>query len=686
MKLHLSLLKKFVDLPLSGVTEIKDLLDDLGLEVKSFEEPLKGGDVVFSLELLANRGDHHGVLGMAREIASRNLSAVKMPSIATIEGSRSVSLPLRVVTPLCLKYALLEMEIPESLLLRPEIEATLLAAPKHPVVDTLNHVQYELGQPLHAFDRDKISGEIRVDTLSSPQSFEALDGATYQVPEGSIVILDGKGIIAVAGVIGSKGSAVSSETRRILLESACFDPVAVRKTSRAMGISTDASKVFERGSDIEGVHVAIRRVVYLLSGAGGAVKGDACQVVGLAEGPVKPLSERIIDVSLAAIREAVNSPRLPELEVEMRLKALGFVSVESVKGPRFRVRVPTWRLWDIHDEQDIIEEFIRSYGLSRIKLKPFLIEPELHDEPVAVTVAQKGVPVLRCSGFNEVITKSFYSEATAGLLSQTGLNPKSHVRLKNSLERNNSALRVSLLPSLLAVAADNQAQTVETIKIYELGRTYERHEEKAKESEFISFLWTGNWNAQLKEEKLSEGMRYRHGRGLISQILSNLGIEDVIFELTSSGLFHPKIQARIQVGRKEIGTVGIVHPSIASSFKVRGWVLYGELRLAQLAALQARIGYVEPAKYPIVKRDVTVIVPNKISAEKVRTELLKDAPEYCEKIEVYDWYEPKDEAVTKVTYRCIFRDQEKTLEGSVVDAGMEQLRGKIVDQMLLQIG
>lgn len=686
MKLHLSLLKKFVDIPLTGVAEIKELLDDLGLEVKSFEELPQLGDVVFNLELLANRGDHHGVLGMAREIASRNLSAVKMPSIATIEGGRSVSLPLRVVTPLCLKYALLEMEIPEAMLLRPEIEATLLSAPKHPIVDTLNFVQYELGQPLHAFDRDKISGEVKVDVLSATQCFEALDGVTYQVPEGSIVILDGKGIIAVAGVIGSKGSAVSSETRRVLLESACFDPVAVRKTSRAMGISTDASKVFERGSDIEGVNIALRRVIYLLSGAGGAVKGDACQVVGLTEGAVKSLSERIIDVSLGAIREAVNSPRLPELEVEMRLKALGFLSVEPVKAPRFRVKVPTWRLWDIQDEQDIIEEFVRSYGLSRIKLKPFLIDPELHDEPVVVTVAQKVAPLLRCCGFNEVITKSFYSESTAGLLSQGGVNLNSHVRLKNSLERNNSALRVSLLPSLLEVAADNQAQTVETIKVYEFGRVYERHEGKTRETEFISFLWTGNWNSQLKEEKLSEGMRYRHGRGLVAQILSNFGIEDASFDLASSGLFHPKIQARVQVGRKEIGIVGIVHPAFATSFKVRGWVLYGELRLAQLAALQARIGYVEPAKFPMIKRDITVIVPHKMNAEKVRGELLKDPPKYCEKIEVYDWYEPKDEAVTKVTYRCIFRDQEKTLEGTVVDAGMEQLRGKIVDQMLLQIG
>jgi phenylalanyl-tRNA synthetase beta chain len=686
MKLHLSLLKKFVDLPISGVAEIKELLDDLGLEVKSFEELPQGGDVIFNLELLANRGDHHGVLGMAREIASRNLSTVKMPSIATIEGSRSVSLPLRVVTPLCLRYALLEMEVPEYLPLRPEIESTLVSASKHPIVDTLNFVQYELGQPLHAFDRDKISGEVRVESLSASQSFEALDGVTYEVPEGSIVILDGKGIIAAAGVIGSKGSAVSSETRRVLIESACFDPVAVRKTSRAMGVSTDASKVFERGSDIEGVHGALRRVVYLLSGAGGAVKGDACQVVGLADGPVRALSERIIEVSLGALREAVNSPRLPELEVEMRLKALGFLSVESVKAPRFKVKVPTWRLWDVCDEQDIIEEFVRSYGLNRIKLKPFLIEPVLQDEPVVVSVCQGIVPILRCSGFNEVITKSFYSESTVGVLSQSGIEPNCHIRLKNSLERNNSALRVSLLPALLEVAAENQAQTVETVKIYERARIYERHEEKTRETELVSFLWVGNWNAQLKEEKLGEGMRYRYCRGLISQILSDLGIEDVSFDLAGSGLFHPKIQARIQVRRKDVGVFGVVHPAIVSSFKVRGCVVYGELRLAQLAALQARIGYVEPARFPIVKRDVTVIVPHKLSAEKVRLELLKDAPRYCEKIEVYDWFEPKDEAVTRVTYRCIFRDQDRTLEGAAVDAGMEQLRGKIVDRMLLQIG
>jgi phenylalanyl-tRNA synthetase beta chain len=172
----------------------------------------------------------------------------------------------------------------------------------------------------------------------------------------------------------------------------------------------------------------------------------------------------------------------------------------------------------------------------------------------------------------------------------------------------------------------------------------------------------------------------------MSQVFSELGIQDFTFDLTDSGLFHPKIQARIQVGRKDLGMFGVVHPLIVSNFKARGCVVYGELRLAQLAALQERIGYLEPLRFPIVKRDVTVVIPHKVSAEKVRVELLRDAPRYCEKIEVYDWFEPKDEAVTKVTYRCVFRDQERTLEGIVVDAGMEQLRSKIVSQMQLELG
>jgi len=687
MKLHLSLLKKFVDLPISDIGEIKDLLDDIGLEVKSFEQIPQKSDVIFNLELLANRGDHHGVLGMAREVASRYLSLLKGPPIATIEGARSVSLPLRVATPLCLKYALLELEVPDTLSLRPEIETTLLTAPKHPIVDTLNYVQYEFGQPLHAFDRDKISGEVRVETLSAPRGFAALDGTTYEVPEGSVVILDEKGIIAVAGVIGSLDAAVSSATRRVLIESACFDPVAIRKTSRAMGVSTDASKVFERGSDIAGVMTALRRVIYLLSGAGGAVKGGgACRVVGLVEGPQKPISERIIEISLNTIRDAVNSPRLPELEVEMRLKALGFLAVESSKTPRLKIKVPTWRVWDIFDEQDIVEEFVRSYGLSRIKLKPFLVEPEISAEPDSMAISQTVAPVLRCSGFTEVVTKSFYSENTTRVLSQAGVDSSSHVRLKNSLERNNSALRVSMLPALLEVAADNQAQSVETIKIYEFGRIYERHQEKTRETELVAFLWAGNWNSQLKEEKILEESRYRYSKGLILQILMQLGIEDVSFDLISTGLFHPKVQAKIRVGKKDIGLLGIVHPAIVSSFKARGLVVYGELNIVQLAALQSRIEYAEPARFPAIKRDITVIVPHQLSAKKIKEELQRNAPHSCEKIEVYDWFELKDEAITKVTYRCVFRDREKTLESSIVDAGMEALRAKIVGQMQLLIG
>jgi phenylalanyl-tRNA synthetase beta chain len=688
MKLHLSLLKKFVDIPLTSVSEIVALLDDLGLEVKAVNN-LPNSDVVFTLELLANRADHHGIIGIAREIASRSLTSVRLPALASIEGVRSISLPLRVLTKLCLKYSALELEVSEALKLRPEIDSYLFATPKHAIVDTLNYVQYELGQPLHGFDRDKLVGELRVEELATEQTIEALDGVKYIIPAGAVVIADAKKVVAAAGVIGSLDSCVTKNTKRVVIESACFDPISVRKTARSMGLSTDAAKIFERGSDPESVLTALRRTTYLLSGAGGAVREGGCQVIGLNNVSNVSDSERLISVRMQSIKEAINSPRLPELELEMRLKSLGFVIKGDLKASHFKVVVPSWRKWDVHHEQDILEEFVRSYGLDRIKLKEFPLTAIVPEVDLLAQTKKRIAPVLTNNGFFEVITKSFYSETKVISLDGRHDGTDRHLRLQNALEKANSAMRISLLPSLLEVIADNQSQSVETIKIYEFGRTFERvveHEiPKAQEKEFLGLAWVGNWHTQLKNENLDETESVFLFKGVIESICTELGIAPDVVASTSK-LFHPKIQGQVKIGRKELGIFGLVHPDVVKKFKVRGPVFYGELNTPLLKDSIAQAKYDAPPRFPAARRDLTVFVPNNSFATVVLNKFIKIKSDYCEDISLYDWFRKEGEDFTRLTFRFTFRGQEETLAGELIDSEMERVRQVASEQFQLQMG
>lgn len=268
MKLHVRMLEKLIELPECSVenahqSQLRQMLDDLGLEVKGVEATPERG-VIYTLETLANRGDHLHVVGIAREISARTLAQITMPTIASQLSDRKASVQVRRVTDKCSRYAILEMSLPTPMLLRNDVASfTEEPGKRHAIVDLLNYVQLECGQPMHAFDSEKVEGEIVIELSTKPEQIEALDGKSYTAPEGSILIKDRKKILAVAGVIGCANSMVGDQTRKVFIEAAVFDPISVRKTARAMGLSTEASYAFERGCDSEGIMHALKRLAYL---------------------------------------------------------------------------------------------------------------------------------------------------------------------------------------------------------------------------------------------------------------------------------------------------------------------------------------------------------------------------------------------------------------------------------------
>jgi phenylalanyl-tRNA synthetase beta chain len=712
MKLYVRILERLLELPecaadSAATSVLRHTLDDLGLEVKGVEFHADRG-VVFNIETLANRGDHLYALGVARELSSRTLAKISLPNVAAQLSDRKAAIPVRRLTDKCSRYAALEMSLPSSMSLRNDV-AIFIDDPskRHPIVNLLNYVQLELGQPMHAFDAAKIDGEIVIDCATQLEQVEALDGRVYQVPEGSILIRDRKKIIAVAGVIGCANSMVTESTTKVCIEAAIFDPVTVRKTARAMGISTDASYAFERGVDPEGVAFSLKRLVFLAAGASGAVvDSSSAHVLGYTylEGPVT--EKRKVRVKLSYLRKQLNLLKLEELEVVTRFKNLGYsVDVSELgKDREFTLGVPSWRLYDVSGVDDILEDIARAISLNRVRQE---LPPLQYDSPARNTleeIAHRARPALCGAGFVEVVTRGFYSSAEVALLDS--LSPgvaARHVAVKNSLEASNSHMKLSNVIDMARILSANLKRGVVAPKIYDYTRVFElptaddavsdepRERDSLEynyESDRLTLASAGRWsdNEWRKGESLEE-----HGqlfKGALAAIVKGLG---GVFSVSKSEnpFLHPGIQTSIKMGRSIVGVFGVIHPLIRAEYDLRIPAWYAEFDLRLVARFLSRgvsSGCEVFSDLPAISRDVTLMIDKKAQAGRV-VRIVKESefanPENAARLRdvmIVDDFTKTGEEFRRVTYRIVFQSRERTLTHEEVDSAMmvifEDLRAK----------
>jgi len=687
MKLPLALLEKLIELPSAEPQEVRHLLDDLGLEVKNVEG--EGRAAVFTIETLANRGDHRAALGMARELSARLLTPLKIPSVSADLGARKASLPVRNATEKCLRYALLELALPSGMQLRSDV-AALLADPspeRHAIVHLLNYVQLELGQPMHAFDRDKVDGEVVVDLTQREEEIEALDGAVYRIPTDSIVIRDRRRIIAVAGVIGCANTMVTPDTTRVLVESAIFDPVSVRLTARAMGLSTEASQAFERGCDPENVLLALKRLAYLIGAAGGAVQDrDSAHTLGLALLEGKPIERRRVSFPLSMLRRQLNLPRLADVEVTSRLKYLGFAIEVTTpeKQPQerqFTATVPSWRLWDIRNPEDMVEEFGRVHGLNqvRIELPPldYTAPPRTETEQLLTRIE----PALIGHGFFEVITKGFYSQEEVNLLAE--LDPhlrERHICLKNAIDTAWSHMKVTNVVHLARLAAQNLRRGVLSVKVYEFGRLFSlpglSGEPYEFEREMLTMAAAGRWHEHEWRKPESREAMLLLFKGAIEALFGALRC-DISIVKSEQPLLHPGCQGGVRVGRSECGFFGLIHPGIAEQLGLTEDCLYAEFEATKLLKALRAAEVVQPSDFPAVRRDITLKVGERELAGRV-VKLVEDAqPANLAGVRIVDAFRKPEESFRRITYRLTFQSGERTLAHEEVDQAMSAVLGEL---------
>jgi phenylalanyl-tRNA synthetase beta chain len=666
MKISLDILRGYhAGLP-AEPTAARHLLDDLGIEVKRAE-----GDQL-TLELLANRGDHRCYLGLAREIAGRLGGAVDQPPSAPLVSPEELAnhtrtaVEVELLTPACLVYVAVPLEI-RSLqgALNPDAVALLQASGLRsvdPVVDATNIANFELGQPTHAFDADKVVGGIVV-RLSRPgeRAWPLFQAEDRELPEGVLVIADEEKVLAIAGVIGCEEAKVTAATRRVILESACFDPVLVHKASRKLGIHTDAAARFERGADPGMAEVGAGRVLWLLEEAGLARRTAPATVVwNWDDAPsIIPLERRRL--------EAWYGRSFPLPELLQSLGGLGFGVVGD--GAILEVSVPSWRRWDVRTPEDLYEEVGRATGYNSL---PAFLPPVGLGAILTLRerLRERLEAVLLGHGFYEVITDGFYGRDDRDKLGIQESHPLwAHVEMLNSLDKGFSLLKNSGLVQALSGLAENQALGVEQARVFEFTRCFHPDAQAAngycREREILWLLVSGpERDADWAHRPASAD--FWLCKGILEELALEAGLSLALapkggHALSSS--LHPHRQATIVVDGRQVGILGEVHPRLVKSWELRRHrPLYLELDLAELGQTP-ELPVAFPPLRPYSQRNLAFTLPLGVEAASVQAALRQGAPASLEQVAVVDIYlhEVEGAPVRTLTFELGYRNDEAAL-------------------------
>jgi phenylalanyl-tRNA synthetase beta chain len=609
MKVSLAWLKEYVAVEQTAV-ELSDMLTHAGIAVDAVTKvsppSAQAGalftDEVLELDLTPNRSDCQSILGVAYEVAALTGQAIAEPASVSIGQAVASSPYLRVdieAPNLCLGYLalVLDVAVGESpLWLKQRLESVGLR-PINNVVDITNFVMWELGQPLHAFDYDRITGQRLLIRESRPEeSIKLIDGSSRLLPTGTLVIADAARALAMAGVMGGMDSEVSLGTRRIVLESALFELTGIRRTTRALGLRTEASARFDKGVDPSGIVRALRRAAYLFEACGvGQVVGECVgrEPVYLPYRPIQLRPERVnsllgIDLSPAAMQAILLRLGMP---TEVRDDAL-MVSVPVRRG-------------DVVQEIDLVEEMGRIHGFGNIPTRALQGEVTQGRLSERQRLSRALRRTLLSLGLDEVITLSFYDPAHSAKYMLPAEHPfRRHVALANPLSRERGVLRPTLLPSMVEVLGYNQARRIKGMSVFEMGTAYLSHADEPMEQQVLCLgaygEQRGNWTQP------SQPYDFFYLKGIVETLLP-----EAIFVLGREPFLHSGRQAEVWQEGVKVGYLGEIHPAVG----LKERTVVAELSLASV--LRTPLGqpsYLGLSVSLPVERDIAFVADTSVSA------------------------------------------------------------------------
>jgi len=625
-------------------------------------------EAILEAEITPNRPDCLSHMGVARELAAaagREFKADFMPPyIEGVPPPAAELVDVAIDVPeLCSRFVAVPVtgvKVGPS----PEwVQRRLRAAGVRPisnVVDATAYVMLEHGKPTHVFDTAKLAGpQLHVRDARDGESILCLDGQTRKLRPGMLVVADAKGPVAIGGIIGGEESGVSDSTTDVIIESAGWDGVNIRATSRALALRTEASIRHEKGLAPEVAMAGARRAAALVrEWAGGQVHADWIDVYPKPQQPIR------VEVEPAKINGLLGVD-VPEGEAAQTLRRLGF-QVRPDDGV-WDVLPPVFRL-DIELPEDVAEEVGRIYGIERI---PATLPGGRRDTWIPADAANRewaAREVLLGAGFEEVVTPALVSRRT---LERLGLAEGAR-GLINPMSDELDTMRTSLLPSVLQVARYNQNRTGEHVDVFELARVYAgtRDDRLADEPLRLTAI------ARTGPEADAGRSGFLRLKAVMDRLATDLGAGPVAYKRAQPPLYHPGRTAEIALGGRRIGVVGELHPTTMAAFDLDGRVV--ALDLDVQALLDARVDRKaqELPRYPAVQRDLAVVVDESLPAGDLHASIKKAAGPLLEQVRAFDEYRggQLQEGRKSVAFTLTFRSPDRTLTDAEVDGAMEQIR------------
>ena len=683
MKVSLNWLKEFIPDLNADAEDIVLRLTAAGIEIDAVEN--LGLDKVIELDLTPNRSDCLSMRGAAYEIAALYRLKVKLPSIPSLPV-RVDSQKIKIEAPEhCSSYLALlidDLHVEESPeWLKHKLEKAGMRSINN-IVDLSNLVMLEIGEPLHTFDYDKLAeGCIIVRDAIELEEIKTLDDQERVLAAGTLLICDAQKPVAIAGVMGDATSEVTSATKSLLVEAACFEKRSIRRTSKMLGLRSEAALRFEKGVDPVALKQALERFAMLITELGyGKVQNE---IISAEE--YQPAAT--IDIQLRRKQLYLISGLTPTDDyVKDALHSLGFEVADNETG--WLVTVPT-RRQDITIEVDLIEEVARLIGFDSL---PALL-PEGRTTIGVYTEQQKALRMIRQTlintGLNEVLNYSFLDSQSK---IQTWLRDHDLqyplIPLTNPLSSNYSHLRSSLLPSVMQTMLYNLNHRNNNVYIFEMGAVFLADQlplqKQPKEEQRLFVALTGLSNLATWSDKPKEA-DYYSAKGILEQLQIHLNLEFQLEPLTGHSLFHPYRAVRVLLDQKEIGFLGELHPEFLEYIGLDQRVTVLDLDLDTLINEARQIPDIAPTpRYPAIERDLALITPRDLPSQDVLDLIRSLGGELLEQVRLFDDYRglPIAPHQKNLAFNLVYRSQDKTL----TDAEVNELHSKIVAQAQDSLG
>lgn len=642
-------------------------------------------DYIFEIGLTPNRADAMSHIGVARDLkAYFNVHggslSLETPDLSSFT-EKTEDLPIAVEIEnkeACPRYAGLyikNVEVKESPeWLKARLESIGLA-PKNNVVDITNFVLHEYGQPLHAFDADEINGKVIVKNLAQGSKFTTLDGEERELHADDLMICDENGGMCIAGVFGGEKSGVKDSTKNVFLESAYFNPVAVRKASKRHALKTDASFRFERGVDPNAIIEALKRAALLIQElAGGEI---ASRINDQYESPIESFK---VDFDHHKNNDLLGQD-IPEDFVLNLFKELE-IEVESNDNGKMSLAVPLYRV-DVQRAADLSEEVLRMYGYNAIpiptEIKSALVTAEfINPEKLRKTAFDH----LASVGFNEIMNNSLsnpklYADKTA---------EENMVKMLNPLSQELEVMRPELLIEGLKTIAYNVNRQQSEIKIFESGRVYSKREDKYIEDEKVA-LWVSGKRTKENWMNASESVSFFYLKGIVENLIARLGLKNLKYKAVENAFFSDALE--IKVKKKSVAVVGKVAKAELKKADLDQETYYAELNWQTIfdLAKQNTITYQPVSKFPSVRRDLSLLVDKETTFLELESLAKQSENHLLKEVGLFDVYEGDKLPEGKKSYAMYFilQNEEKTMSDKVIEKIMSKIQKTFESKLNAQL-